>query len=243
MTGRMTRPEPGTPPLVELWRTAVRPLDPGFLAPADRRRWSEFVMPTDRHRLATAVLLRDHILRTHSHATTVTRWCPVCRSDQHGGIRPPGSATWRLSVSHAGDLVVIAYAESGVSALGVDVEQIARFSPDIARFVLAPEERRSGPAALAETWTAKEAVLKAAGCGLHVSPTALEIRQEHVRVLSSHELLRPLRDLPGTVLDATTLLKLDPAAWRAALFVLGAEQPTVRVRTLDGPKAPGAAAT
>ena len=38
-------------------RTRVRPLDPAFLPPADRRRWEEFVAPEDRNRLATAVLL------------------------------------------------------------------------------------------------------------------------------------------------------------------------------------------
>lgn len=228
---------------VELWRTRVRPLDPGFLPPADRKRWETFIDPADRNRLASAVLLRDHILQTHGQPTRITRWCPVCRSDQHGGIRPPVGATWRLSVSHAADVVVIAYAGSAVVELGVDVEQVVRFRPELARFVLAPGEPGTGPAALAETWTAKEAVLKAAGCGLHVNPTSLEIRRSErepgrVRVLTPHEFLRPIRDLPGIVLDVTAPLGLDPAAWRAALFVLGATEPEVRVRTFTDAETP-----
>lgn len=230
---------PDSPPTVELWRTRVRSLDPAFLAPTDRRRWDEFVLAPDRDRLATAALLRDHVLRRHGRPTTVARWCAVCRSDRHGGVRPPDTATWRLSVSHAGDVVVIAYADSAVVELGVDVERVARFRPDMARFVQGPGERRRGPLDLARAWTLKEAVLKAAGCGLHVSPTSLEIRHSRrdpsrarVRVRTSHPLLQPVRDLPGIATDVTAPLGLDPAMWRAALFVLGATRVEVEVHAL-----------
>lgn len=242
----MARPSEAEP-TVELWRARVRPLDPAFLPAGDRQRWEQFVLPADRDRLATAVRLRDHLLRAHGHPTRVTRWCPACGSDQHGGIRPPGDATWRLSVSHAEDLVVIAYADSAVVALGVDVEQVARFGPELAQYVLGPGESDRTPSALAETWTAKEAVLKAAGCGLQVSPIELTIRRSarksgaaRVGVLTRHPLLRPIRDLPGLLTDITTPLGLDPATWRAALFVLGATQVDLRVRTFTDPQAPGA---
>lgn len=233
-------------PTVELWQTQVRSLDPAFLAPADRRRWDEFVLSPDRDRLATAALLRDHVLRSHGHPTRITRWCPVCRSDRHGGVRPPDAAAWRLSVSHAGDVVVIAYADSAVVELGVDLEQVARFRPDMTRFVQGPRERRRGPADLARTWTAKEAVLKAAGCGLHVNPTALEIRRSErepsharVRVRTPHPLLQPVRDLPGIVIDVTAPLGLDPAVWRAAVFVLGSTRVALRVHALSDDDASG----
>ncbi|WP_432560195.1 4'-phosphopantetheinyl transferase family protein [Granulicoccus sp. GXG6511] len=234
-------PTPAIP--VELWRARVRPLDPAFLVPADRRRWDELTMAADRDRLATAVRLRNHVLRAHGHPTQVCRWCAVCRSAGHGAIRAPGPLSWRMSVSHADEMVVIAYAESASIELGVDIEQIARFRPEMAPFVLGRGEAGGGAVELAETWTAKEAVLKAAGCGLHVNPTALAVRRRApggaaVGVLTPHPLLAPVRDRPGVLTDVTTTLGLDRAAWRAALFVLGVTRIDLRVRPFTGEGTP-----
>lgn len=89
-----------------------------------------------------------------------------------------------LSLSHSGGLVLVAVATG--AHVGVDVEQVRPFAPELLAEILAPEEladlhhpavsvRAPRPADLpAETataiWTRKESVLKATGEGLLVEP-------------------------------------------------------------------------
>jgi hypothetical protein len=85
---------------------------------------------------------------------------------------------------------------------------------------------------LCGVWTAKEAVLKALGCGLHVSMTDIEIagsvpgsHDPAVRARGTDPRLRPLHDRPFRLIDMTDVVsdtceKEGPL--RAALMVLGA---------------------
>ncbi|MBU4213047.1 MAG: 4'-phosphopantetheinyl transferase superfamily protein [Actinobacteria bacterium] len=101
----------------------------------------------------------------------VDRSCDRC-ARPHGRPRVPGSAV-HLSVSHSGDLVVVA--TSRVGPVGVDVEEVTTAPFDhsaLADLVCAPGER---PAVIDREsfltcWTRKESVLKATGDGLRIPP-------------------------------------------------------------------------
>ncbi|HWF35777.1 MAG TPA: 4'-phosphopantetheinyl transferase superfamily protein [Solirubrobacteraceae bacterium] len=163
-------PSAARPPLLDL-------LDDG-----ERRRHARFVRGQDR-----ALFLVAHAL---------TRILAA----RHGGGEPRGvrfrpgaagakprlggaAAGLELSISHSGRRAVVALSR-GV-ALGVDVEEVRRMGEDasLAEAILARSEQRAlailGPAerawALSRWWTRKEAVLKASGDGLAVSPKLIVV--------------------------------------------------------------------
>lgn len=148
----------------------------------------------------------------------------------HVGIAPdalsyaaPGSATKprfagsgsavQISISHSGSRVVIAISRE--VPLGVDLERVARrtLEPPMLDAVLTPHERRSLAAlpagrrswAFARYWSRKEAVLKATGDGLEISPRAVAVSapdedpallawpysQPHPRSVHLYDLERP----------------------------------------------------
>lgn len=107
--------------------------------------------------------------------------CPRCGSEAHGKPRLIGGGTpWTFSISHTSERIAVAIGRG--RAVGVDVEAIhdAR-DPQraaLAAEALAPGERaaydrlpiRDRAHAMAAWWSRKEAVLKATGDGLAVSP-------------------------------------------------------------------------
>lgn len=108
----------------------------------------------------------------------LVRLCPVCGSDRHGR---PYVVPWSrvtsppsVSLSRTSDLTVVAVASSG--GVGVDVEHIGSFAdPAVSEVLLHRTERAEGPVDLAITWVRKEALLKAAGCGLGVDPSLVRL--------------------------------------------------------------------
>lgn len=112
----------------------------------------------------------------------IDRRCPVC-GRPHGRPRLDGAAPpLHLSVSHGGDLLVLAL--SAHPALGIDVEPATRVEDvpaELLELVLTAAERAHVPAAPAAArhraflgyWTGKEAVLKALATGLELSPQAV----------------------------------------------------------------------
>jgi len=87
----------------------------------------------------------------------------------------PGPA---VSITHSGELAV-AVARTG-GRVGVDLEQIAERHPAFAQDWFTPGERAligEGPSALTAGWTVKEAVLKALGTGMAISPRDVELTQ------------------------------------------------------------------
>lgn len=103
---------------------------------------------------------------------TVTTACERCGGD-HGPVRHPRAA---ISISYAGELVVVAVAPAGNSgdaaaAVGVDIE---RDDPVTRRRIAeaAALLPAGAPPTLAH-WTRVEAVLKADGRGMRVSPEAV----------------------------------------------------------------------
>ena len=122
-------------------------------------------------------------------SVALTQICPNCGLPGHGPLRvqleDPSLATVQVSLARSGDRLALAVTSAG--AVGIDLESVA----DIARVplndvLLSPAEtdalarlgKRESEAALADLWTAKEAVLKAAGVGLRVDPRELTIARD-----------------------------------------------------------------
>ncbi len=145
--------------------------------------------------------------------------CPRCGSGDHG--RPLTHDGSFVSVSHTGDLHVVAMTTAG--PVGVDLEAV-----DSARFdgfdavALHPRERPHTASERATTWTRKEALLKATGNGLTVDPRLIRLSDPD----AVPEILE-WSDGPGEV----HLVDVEIAdGYRAAVCLIGPEAPEVTVR-------------
>jgi 4'-phosphopantetheinyl transferase len=120
-------------------------------------------------------------LRNRTETTTKT-------SEGDDPLEPPRGSTAvgaiEFSVSHGGELLVLAFADS--APVGVDVEPIVELEDvgaELLDFTLTASERlrqQEVPAAqrtrsFLHHWTAKEAILKALGTGLDVEPQAVTL--------------------------------------------------------------------
>lgn len=145
--------------------------------------------------------------------------CPRCGGSDHG--RPLTEDGTFVSLSHSGDLHVVATTAAG--PVGVDVEAI-----DAARFVgfdevaLHRSERPHAPVERATTWVRKEALLKATGDGLAVDPRLIRLSDP---------------DAPPAVLEwsggpgSVHLVDVEIGeGYRAAVCLIGSEAPEVTVR-------------
>jgi 4'-phosphopantetheinyl transferase len=134
-----------------------------------------------------------------------------------------------VSLSHSGDLAVLAISRRGV---GVDVEQITpgletaalarRFSPAEAAGLQAMPAARRAPAFTA-MWTRKEALVKAAGSRLGHG-LGVEIDHDAVVRLPGDRRRHRVRDLPDI-----PLLPGDRGDYRAAVALAGVSPYHVRV--------------
>ena len=204
----------------------ARPEHLGLLNSAEVGRHERLQRPADRSRfLAAGVLLRAVVgghLGCHPAEVPVTRVCRTCEQP-HGKPAVPGSGL-EVSISHAGDRVVVAVTR--VAPVGVDVEQVTRRVDvdSMSRQVLAPAER----AALAELpadgrlrgfftyWTRKEALLKATGEGLATPMTSVQVSGADEPAALRAYASRPELVGHGTLLDLTAA-----DGYAAALAVLG----------------------
>lgn len=107
----------------------------------------------------------------------LTRLCPRCGSGEHGArsvvpwsTSPPPT----VSLSRSTRLTAVVVATGG--AVGIDVEKIDSFDDSrLSAVVLHELELGDAPVDLATTWVRKEALLKAAGCGLTMDPRAVRV--------------------------------------------------------------------
>lgn len=191
-------PAPGTDASARPWLTSP---GPGLWAVrvslyADRARESEEMLDDaerarlqgirragdrDQYRVAHVVLrqlLGDRLGLDPARVPFFREPCPGC-GGPHGRPAVPG-VPLHFSLSHAGDAVLVAFADSPV---GVDVERrpepalASQVASELAQ-VLHPAERAElsalpadeRPAAVARCWSRKEAYLKGVGIGLGGNP-------------------------------------------------------------------------
>ncbi|MGY0057297.1 4'-phosphopantetheinyl transferase family protein [Streptomyces sp. LZ34] len=153
---------------------------PGKILDAEEReRAGKFVRTEDQHRYTAAHLgLRELLgayLDIEPAAVPFTREdCPGC-GGPHGRPAVVGMPL-HFNMSHAGDLVLFAFAGSPI---GADVEktqpvsvvdQVAQSLHPTERAELAALPAADRPAAFARCWTRKEAYLKGIGTGLSQDP-------------------------------------------------------------------------
>lgn len=146
---------------------------------AERDRRQRFLRPADAERYlvahALARIVLGGLLGADPAGLVFEATCARC-GGPHGKPRLPGSGL-EFSLSHSGDLTVIAVTR-GVP-VGVDVERVISEAnvDSLARGVLSPGEELGPDRArdLTMYWTRKEAVLKTTGDGLSVSPQAVTV--------------------------------------------------------------------
>jgi 4'-phosphopantetheinyl transferase len=158
----------------------------------------------------------------------VSRRCPHCPAP-HGRPELPGSPM-QVSVSHSGNRVAVAVSDR--SAVGVDLEapRARALSRSLLRRALTAgerehllgvsEDRRKWE--FLRAWTAKEAILKATGQGLHGGLDQLD--------LDLHSTPVRLRSWAGSTARASAvrLFELDPDGDHVAtLATIGVEASSV----------------
>lgn len=206
--GRPWSPDSGT----EVWfvrvpeHAAYAEAERAVLDAEERRRADAFVRPPDRDRYQVAhVALRRLLggyLATDPRSVELTREpCPGC-GGPHGRPAVPGTPL-HFSLSHAGDLVLLAFAPVPV---GADVEEAPgeRTVTEVAS-ALHPGERAElaalpaagRPFAFARCWTRKEAYLKGTGTGLSEDPATTYVGAGPSPARLAGWVLTDLPALPG----------------------------------------------
>jgi 4'-phosphopantetheinyl transferase len=202
-------------------RTDARPGLAEVFDDTERTRWTRYRRPEDQERFLVGCALAKTVAATYTGQQAadvrLDRTCAECGAP-HGKPRAVGTDL-ELSVSHSGDLIVVAAANG--APLGVDVERDdgRRDTEALARFILAEGERPPAgagePRVFLRAWTRKEAVTKATGDGLRVPFTQVVVSgaDEPPRVIAW--------PYPGSP-DGVSLFDLDaPDGYLAALAVIG----------------------
>jgi 4'-phosphopantetheinyl transferase len=220
---------------VDVWwfdtRTvAVTPAGLAGLDPGERGRAGAFLFPGDRHRYQVAhLMLRQVLARYTGTAPGRLRLgrepCPRCGAAGKPVLRPgPGAhPVPSFSLSHSGDMVVIAVAGP---AVGVDVEQDAarcvcslagELHPADAAWVAGLDGERERHRAIITCWVRAEAVLKCTGQGIGHGLGGFPVRPDQSGDLSAN--------------GCTARELASPAGYRAAVALEGGgDAAAVRVR-------------
>jgi 4'-phosphopantetheinyl transferase len=171
------------PPPFEVWLVPLAAngscADEVLLDEQERGRAARFVFERDRHRFVAAhAALRRLLARCTGQAPQALRF-------DLGAFGKPqlrGTPGCAFSLSHSGDLALVALAGDG--EIGVDLEPVRpmRDTDALVRQCLSERERLHFHAlpeserafAFLQAWTRKEACLKAIGTGLQIEPSAVE---------------------------------------------------------------------
>lgn len=146
-----------------------------MLSAAELERYAEFPSEKRRRefllgRAALRTLVADHVEETPGDVSL--------RVAEDGAVEL-ADYPHHVSLAHAGDRALAAMAPFRV---GVDLEQIATYEPDVRRFALRSDEQKligswtlERDAAFILVWTLKEAVLKARRTGLRTAPKKVHL--------------------------------------------------------------------
>ncbi|WP_460021313.1 4'-phosphopantetheinyl transferase family protein [Magnetospira thiophila] len=237
---------------VHLWATALDAMDNSdinleILSPSERARGAALHQPLHRRRYWAAHCLLRRVLAAY----TARR--PGDLTFVHGPQGKPAlseaseSASITFNLSHGGDEFLMAVARD--REVGVDVEPLADLpesSSALARAWFTERENRELAAlpvnvrdqAFLSAWTRKEAVGKALGLGLGLSPEAVEVslRPDHPARL------RRLNGDRGAA-DTWHLYHLEPSHGHLGALALTGRAPRIIARRLIPPLASGDAST
>jgi 4'-phosphopantetheinyl transferase len=154
-------------PATAQWRT--------WLSDAERERIDGFGSERRRRAFLMGRAVARHLL---SDPLGVPPAAVPLRRAEDGAVDVPGT-DWHLSIAHSGDRALAAAARYPI---GADLERIVPRNPDVARFLLHPDERDlldtlpyDRNRALLLLWVLKEATLKARRSGFRTSPKALRL--------------------------------------------------------------------
>lgn len=222
---------------------------PRLLDPVERGRYDATVRPDDRARFlvgcALSRLLLGELLGLAPADVPLRRVCPRC-GGPHGKVRldiPDSPAPYDFSVTHSGSVVGVALCRGGRMGLDVeetggpvDVDSAARAALSARELTALTALTALPPAgrqpAFLRVWTRKEAVLKALGLGLTVSPRELEVTAPGLppAVLSwpGQPAVPPVSGLADLVVDGT-----HPAAVAVTGTTVRAGAGRVRVEQRD----------
>ena len=201
----------------------------GLLTPDERQRAARYHHEEDRRRFVTGRALVRCLL---SKKLGIEAQQVVLTQTAMG--KPEASAAYFFNVSHAGGQVIVGLSQT--HPVGIDIEQVSAPNvdwKDVVGAVFSPEEIascRRGEDALAACaiWTAKEALLKAWGCGLNANTKALTILPDgssfSVRCQGA-----PMTDANLTLLDV-------PSGYLAVLALADVNTLTIEGRAAINPQ-------
>lgn len=183
------------------------------LSPPERRRHAVIHSPLRRRRFAARRwILRKHLanLLDLEPEEVPLRWGDHGKPELHGSVL-------RFNTSHSQQVGLAAF--SSTHELGIDVEMIdprrrwecllPKICDPLEATEVEAESRWDGPIAFFRRWVAKEAILKALGCGLTTSPTDIRLQQ------AAHGRLEA--ELPGITVEVEPAGLLPPFGFVAAL--------------------------
>ncbi|MFJ6662143.1 4'-phosphopantetheinyl transferase family protein [Streptomyces sp. NPDC091377] len=158
--------------MTEVWYVAVDSVPAGLAAlldDGDRERLDRLARQRDRARsLAAWTLARLVLARWLQRPPERLAFDRTCRHCGAGHGKPVADPAVDFSVSHTGDLAVVAVSEHTV---GVDAEDTTAGRTPVTWALSEPERAQCRDyASFARVWTRKEAVLKALGRGVTVRP-------------------------------------------------------------------------
>ena len=213
----MTSPEVS---LCQVWVADLAMQRPGhrsLLNSEEQKHRQSLRRPVDRARFTLGAALTRLVAGTASgepaDRVQILRRCPRC-GGAHGKPQLPGHRLHH-SVSHAGDLVLVAMTDAG--PVGVDVEPIDSGNLGLPTdLILHPTESLSAPGDLLTYWCRKESVVKADGRGMFAPFSEIHVgRADRPPVLSDPDGQRQgvqmfdLEPRPG-YLGAITVLTTTP---------------------------------
>lgn len=174
-----------------------------LLPPERRERTERCRFPAARCRMAAAGLLLRAVLGIDKDG--------LLQSGEYGKPYLPNGP--QFSLSHGGDLAVLAVDTAG--AVGVDAEPCGRSMQGYyLAGVLTPDElarcNRPNGERFAWFWTRKEAVMKASGLGLRLTPTRIDTLHETASAQGETYFLQTLL-LDGHFVSVASLTAQPPA--------------------------------
>jgi 4'-phosphopantetheinyl transferase len=180
---------------IDIWLIDLdSPLNPGvhldkFLSLEERNRAERYIFARDAHRFTRcrAMLrlgLACYLAKTPASITFA--------SNPYGKPRLAEPSALHFNVTHSGGLGLIAFATAG--EVGVDVEAIRsntgaleiaseHFTKNEAAMIAAAPTPQEQASTFLRFWTRKEAVLKAAGCGLLMRLDLVDVSQAHLNLV------------------------------------------------------------